>query len=323
MERPRRPDTRKHVDTLSQPCFLSAQAIRGDSTMASIHDPSTYKPVTKHLDAVHQNTGLRTYDVFTNWLEFAVTALSRDDDPYLELVDDLTARLHGDTPVTRDVLESYGTALGALINTMEETTVPDSPYPAELLGGIYEHYGANSDAFGQHFTPQNVAITKAQMLFPAPESIRDATRDDPITIGDPACGSGRLPFHAVQHLRLVSPETPAVVVARDIDKTCAHMTVINFALHGIPAYVVHGNSLTYETWHVWRTNRPIRLLTDQSIDGVVTELDPGEAPIITNLGAAAVQDGVESDDVDDDLEDDSTIDDLETTEGASLDSFTD
>lgn len=286
--------------------------------MASNTDPSTNEPITEHLDEIHQKTGLRTYDVFTNWLDFVVTALSRNDDDYLDLVHDLTDRLHDDVDLTRDVLESYGSALGALVNTMEETTVPGSPRSAELLGGIYEHYGANSDAFGQHFTPQNIAIAKAQMLFSTPESIRDATPDDPITISDPACGSGRLPFHAVQQLRHISPNTPTVVVARDIDKTCAHMAVINFALHAIPAYVVHGNSLTYETWHVWRTNHPARLITDPSVDGVITELDPGDAPIITSPepNESDVQD-----DVDEEVEDDLMIDDPETSEAVTLDGF--
>jgi len=293
--------------------------------MASTTDPSVYEPTTEYLDEVHQKTGLRTYDVFTNWLDFVVTALSRNDDDYLDLVDSLTARLHDDADLTRNVLESYGTAFGALVNSMEETTVPGYSHPAELLGGIYEHYGANSDAFGQHFTPQNIAIAKAQMLFCTPESIRDATPDDPITISDPACGSGRLLFHAVHQLRHISPNTPTVVVARDIDKACAHMAVINFALHAIPAYVVHGNSLTYETWHVWRTNVPTRLISDSTVDGIVTELDPDDAPIITNLDEAdgSVQDDVdnERDRSDENVEDSVTIDDPETIENVTLDAF--
>jgi len=309
------------VTSLRRVIFHSPEKTEAIHSMASIHDPSTFKPITQFLDDVHQNAGLPTYNVYTDWLEFVVTALTRDDGPYLQLVDELVYRLHGDDQLARDILESYGTALGALSETMSETTVPGSSHPSELLGGIYEHYGANSDAFGQHFTPQNVAIAKAQMLFPSAEDIRDATRDDPLTISDPASGSGRLPFHAVQHLRQVSPDTPAVVVARDIDKACAHMTVINFALHAIPAYVVHGNSLTYETWHVWRTNHPTRILTDPSVDGVITELDPDDAPIITSPNPDQTESDIQ-DDVDEDPEGDLTIDDTETPETVTLDAFT-
>ena len=119
--------------------------------MASTTDPGTYKPITNQLDNIQQQTGLSMYGVFTNWLDVVVSTLSRDDNTYLGLVDDLTTHFHDDSDHTRTVLESYGTALGALVNTMEETTVPGYSHPAELLGGIYEHYGANSDAFGQHF----------------------------------------------------------------------------------------------------------------------------------------------------------------------------
>ena len=85
------------------------------------------------------------------------------------------------------------------------------------------------------------------MALPDAESIREATPDDPFVIGAPACGSGRLLYYGVHYLRESTPETPVVAVARDIDATCARMATINFALWGMPAYVVHGNSLTYET----------------------------------------------------------------------------
>ena len=293
--------------------------------MASTTDPSTFDPITEHLDDVQQQTGLQTYDVFTNWLDFVVTALTRNDDIYLDLVDDLTARLHDDTELTRDILESYGTALGALVNAMEETTVPGAPFPAELLGGLYEHYGVNNDAFGQHFTPQPIAVAKAKMLFPDADSIRDATLENPLTISDPACGSGRLPFHAVHQLRQLTRQTPVIVEARDIDKTCAHMAVINFALHDIRAYVVHGNSLTYETWNVWRTNRMTRLITNPTMKGIVTKLDPEDAPIITNLdhedGDTQNAPSDQDERTQDDLEAGVTIDSPEMTETVTLDAF--
>jgi type I restriction-modification system DNA methylase subunit len=166
---------------------------------------------------------------------------------------------------------------------MADVTVPGTDTPADLLGAMYEAYGAASDQFGQHFTPESVAIMKAKMAFPDADSVRDATPEDPLVIGDPACGSGRLPFQAVHHLRDVAPETPVVVVARDIDATCTRIATINFALWGIPAYVVHGNSLTLDTWQVWRVDTPTQQLTRPSQDGVVTTIPPEDAPVRTNL----------------------------------------
>lgn len=293
--------------------------------MASIIDTRTYDPITGPLDEIQTKTGLSDYEAFTTWIKFVVTAFTRNDDKYLDLVKELSTHLHDDTELTRDVLESYGTALGALVTAMEETTVPGTTNPAEILGGLYEHYEMTNDAFGQHFTPQSIAVAKAKMLFPDAESIRDATIDNPITVGDPACGSGRLPFHAVHQLRQLSPQTPVVVEARDIDKTCAHMAVINFALHDIPAYVVHGNSLTYETWNVWRTNRLTRLITNPTMKGIITKLNPEDAPIITKLNHEDGDNQNAPTDQDertqDDLEAGVTIDSPETTEAVTLDAF--
>lgn len=44
----------------------------------------------------------------------------------------------------------------------------------------------------------------------------------------------------------------------DIDIKCVYMAYIQLSLYGIPAVVVHGNSLTVEEWSKWYT--PIYLL---------------------------------------------------------------
>jgi NAD(P)-dependent dehydrogenase (short-subunit alcohol dehydrogenase family) len=61
-----------------------------------------------------------------------------------------------------------------------------------------------------------------------------------------------------------------------------HGRIINFALWGIPAYVVHGNSLTLDTWQVWRVDTPTQQLTRPSQDGVVTTIPPEDAPVRTS-----------------------------------------
>lgn len=288
--------------------------------MSSTIDPAQLESITTTLENVQRNTGLSDHDVFTSWLEFTVTSLARDNATYQDLIADLSPRLNDDTELIRDTLESYGQALGALVHAMEDTTVPDTSHPAELLGSLYEYYDATSDSFGQHFTPQPLAVMKARMLFPNADDIRDATVDDPITISDPTCGSGRLPFHALYRLRTIAPDTPAIIVGRDIDQVCAHMTVINFALHSMPAYVVHGNSLTYETWSVWRVTPVNRLVTNPETKGVVTELEPAEAPVTTSGDIATnVEDSPDT--ASETSGGDVAIDSDEITDSATLDAF--
>jgi len=249
--------------------------------MASTIDTESFTPITERLEPVEQQTGRSRYRVFNEWLEFVVASLSRNEESYEDLVEDLEQYIQGEESSVRECLKAYSRAFGALVEQMEDTTVRGTDAPADILGGLYEHYGATSDHFGQYFTPGNAAIAKAEMALPNAESIRDATPEDPLVIGDPTCGSGRLPWYALHRLREISPETPALAVARDIDKTCAWMAAINFALWGMRAYVVHGNSLTYETWAVWRVDPPTvpRLSSDQ--EGIITSVPLSEAPIRT------------------------------------------
>ena len=38
-----------------------------------------------------------------------------------------------------------------------------------------------------------------------------------------------------------------------IDIRCVHMTYLQLSLAGVPAIVKHTNSLTRETWDIWKT----------------------------------------------------------------------
>ena len=42
-------------------------------------------------------------------------------------------------------------------------------------------------------------------------------------------------------------------VAQDIDIRCVWMAYIQLSLYGIPAVVIHGNTLTMEPWSHWYT----------------------------------------------------------------------
>lgn len=44
-----------------------------------------------------------------------------------------------------------------------------------------------------------------------------------------------------------------VVTAVDVDLKCVHMAYLQFSLYGIPAVVIHGNTLSVEEWSRWYT----------------------------------------------------------------------
>lgn len=172
-----------------------------------------------------------------------IASFTTNDDSYDALVQDYRDQ-HGHE-TTRTAFTLFAEALGELTLAMERTN-------ADVLGELYERFSLTSDQFAQYFTPEAVCQTLAAATLPDETVIQEATAGDPLQIGDPTCGSGRLLITTAHHLRQVAPKTPAVFVGQDIDGICARMAVVNFVLFGVSGFVVHGDSLTTEVYCSWR-----------------------------------------------------------------------
>lgn len=130
----------------------------------------------------------------------------------------------------------------------------------ELLGVCYETFGTQSEIWGQHFTPHSVCELVAEML------ANNTDPRPPITIADPACGSGRmLVVAAEQH------DLQTICFGMDKDVLCAEMTALNLCLYNLDGAVMHGDSLTTEQHRAWRTR-------STPLGGEVVEVDPGNVP---------------------------------------------
>lgn len=176
-----------------------------------------------------------THEVFRAFVRLAACALAAQtrEPEYLEEA----------KRWTREDLERFAHALGALIQDMEQEPFRD------LLGPAYmETLSASGQRCGGEFhTPPEVAEVIARML----AGDRPTPAEGPITLSEPACGSGAmilayaaaLPRKDIRRLR---------VVAVDINATACDMCFINTSLWGIPATVIHGNSLTLKCWAQWR-----------------------------------------------------------------------
>ena len=83
-----------------------------------------------------------------------------------------------------------------------------------------------------------------------PDAARDVPEEERHTVkrvGDPACGSGRMLLAVAE----IQPHWH--FVGQDVDLRCVRMCAINLALRNLSGYVIHGNSLTDERRHVYRT----------------------------------------------------------------------
>ena len=183
-----------------------------------------------------QRRGFSRYDVFRDWIDLILSALQRDDDAYL----DTLSRYDRDDDYDQGerVPDLFATAFLELMSAMNETG-------QDVLGVAYEEFGMQTDAFGQHFTPHNVAATMAEIQTATDEN---GTQEDPVTIADPACGSGRMLVLAARQ-----QDAPTVCFGRDTDLVCAQMAALNLCFFNIDGAVVCGDSLAMTKRRAWKT----------------------------------------------------------------------
>ncbi|EMA54886.1 N-6 DNA methylase [Halococcus salifodinae] len=207
-------------------------------------DDTYTKPVLDSLTDVRQQTGHGWSRVFRDWIDIVFTSLQRDDDSHDEMVDRYESDFGEET--TQTAFEAYSEGFANLLAAMEKTD-------ADVLGCLYQEYGAPSEENGQHFTPPPTARLLGGMMLPTDEKIESTTPDDPLTIHDPTCGSGSLLVGAGQRLEeLADSPYAALFFGQDIDIRCAKMTAINFAIRGLPGFAIHGDSLKADPMAAWK-----------------------------------------------------------------------
>lgn len=208
-------------------------------------------PVLDPLETI-ASRGFGRYDVFRDWVRLMLAALQRDDDQYLSVLD--AYKRGRDRDRGERNADLFAAAFGELQELMGETN-------RDVLGEAYERWGMQSEQFGQHFTPHNVAASMVEL---------QATVDDPdppVTIGDPACGSGRLLVLAArQH------DVKTFSYGQDKDPLCAQMAALNLCFFNMDGVVIAGDSLTLEKRQAWRTKHTL-------FGGEVVEVDPETVPL--------------------------------------------
>ena len=149
--------------------------------------------------------------------------------------------------MTPEMLSSYA-RMFALLTLVTREYAED---PCDILGDIYHELRLNNEWNGQFFTPDHICRLMAQLAnVDVPED-----KESPITINEPTCGSGTMVIGAVWAMQRkgIDYRRKSFFVAQDIDIRCVWMAYIQLSLYGIPAVVIHGNTLTMETWSHWYT----------------------------------------------------------------------
>ena len=125
--------------------------------------------------------------------------------------------------------------------------------PVDILGQIFHGLELHNKYKGQFFTPQHICdFMGAISLGDSADAIKERGY---ITVCEPCCGSGAmvLGFLKAMFDAEMNYSTQVVVTATDVDLKCVHMCYLQLALYGVPAVVIHGNTLTLEEWSRWFT----------------------------------------------------------------------
>lgn len=144
---------------------------------------------------------------------------------------------------SRDELSDISRALSMLVQEMEKNPFTD------ILGPFYLECASHSSkqARGEFFTPPEISKIMARMLFDA-DSIKAAGK--PITLNEPACGSGGMVLAAAE---LFAPDSVDLlrVTAQDINPVATDMAYINLTLWGIPARIMLGDTIRMTVTREW------------------------------------------------------------------------
>ncbi len=194
------------------------------------------------------------YQIFEDWLAMSAIAISNAVDliqkderekQYSDIV-----KKYNSKELTK-LAECLGMLVMQLDNEYKTSGITD------LLGKVFHALNLHNEYHGQFFTPFHICECMGKMTFDGSEPSAETTLKEQnyISLLEPCVGSGGLVlgFAKAMEERKHNPQQELCVTAIDIDIKCVHMAYLQLSLFGIPAVVVHGNSLTEEQWSVWRT----------------------------------------------------------------------
>ncbi len=204
------------------------------------------------MDAI-KNVSYRhtTWQVFQDFLAMSAISISNTIDwenaekreaEYLEIV----------KRYNKEELDKIVQIFVELVREM--TYEAESKGPTDILGQVFHGLELHNKYKGQFFTPFHICEFMGQITLT--DNINDGIMEkEYISLCEPCVGSGGLVigFASAMNNNKMDYQRRLCVTACDIDIKCVHMAYLQLGLYGIPAKIIHGNSLTNEVWSVWYT----------------------------------------------------------------------
>lgn len=199
-------------------------------------------PLRKMLESVARTR--RIGQVWDDWCHMCTIALRRGELDGAEQREQEYLQVAGHYTDTQ--VQTMSEALGQLVADMDDEV-------DDHLGQLFMELEISSDPQGQFFTPMPAARMMAQVSMP---DISTAVEQRGYaTVDDCACGSGVMLLAAFQEALAagLNPQRQLWLHGTDRDATCARMALIQLTLLGAPATIVHGDTLTGQTWETMPT----------------------------------------------------------------------
>ena len=186
------------------------------------------------------------YSVFNDFLEMSAIAISNSCDlvkkkqreaDYKKII----------KQYTKDEQLIFPQILAELVRTMEHIQFGD------VLGELFMQLELGSKWKGQFFTPYNLSVMCARMCLNNMDKLIE--QNGFITLNEPSVGGGAMVIAVAQVMKEhhYNPQKQLKVVCNDLDIKAVYMTYIQLSLLGIPAKVIHQDTLSLEKFDTFRT----------------------------------------------------------------------
>lgn len=174
------------------------------------------------------------YEVFSDWVKCMALAISNAISISHEKVwrDREKAYLETIGKYSHEESQVFPIMSAMLVETLED-------HMSDALGEIYMDAKMGNKTTGQFFTPYNLSLSCAQLLYTEPDEY------ELYHINEPSCGGGGMIIAMAQILKEkgINYQRTMRVVAQDLDWKAVYMCYTQLSLLGIHAVVVQGNTL--------------------------------------------------------------------------------
>lgn len=202
------------------------------------------------------------YQVFTDFVEVSALAISNRVDlaqyepreaRYMQIIGKYTKE---ETALFPQMFAALVDSFALRDATMRQVGTMDRYHSSgltDILGQVYMNLEIANERSGQFFTPYEVSRLMALLTFGDPQPAIESRGY--VTLMEPACGSAGMVIAIAEamHEKGVNYQQALHATCTDIDPVCVHMAYVQLSLLHIPAIIIHGNSLSMESWAHWYT----------------------------------------------------------------------